>query len=203
VPAPKLHDEALRAALLTRAAELLSQQGLEALSLRRVARDAGTSTSAVYSLFGSKAALLDELYREAVTRFASALDTVAETDAPLADLLRLGLAYRDYALANPYLYEIMFDRSWSTDTAVDEEAGRTFEPLLATVRRAQAAGDLGPAPAETIALACWATAHGLVTLELKNVVPEAISVADTYATVLGTALLGWLADPRRLSAATG
>jgi AcrR family transcriptional regulator len=193
MPPRRVHDEALRATLLSRAAERLSTQGPDALSLRSIARDVGTSTTAVYSLFGSKAALFEELYREAVARFAAELTTVEPTDDAAADLVRLGVAYRQYALTDPHLYEIMFNHTWSEPSSLAREAAETFQPLVDTVRRAQRSGQLKPAPAETIALACWATAHGLVTLELNRALPENLTAADHYTAILTATVNGWRA----------
>ena len=58
MPRPKTHDDALRRRLLERAGELLSTEGPGAVSLRKIATDVNTSTTAVYSLFGGKPALL-------------------------------------------------------------------------------------------------------------------------------------------------
>ncbi|MEU0193944.1 TetR family transcriptional regulator [Streptomyces afghaniensis] len=62
VARPKTHDESLRLRLLHRAAATVFDRGTAALSLRQLAADVKTSTTAVYSLFGSKAGLLDSLY---------------------------------------------------------------------------------------------------------------------------------------------
>ena len=84
---PKVHDDALRerAARPCRRARL--RRGADALSLRRLAADAGTSTTAVYSLFGNKAGLLDSLYQEAARRFGARLAQVEATDDPLRDIV--------------------------------------------------------------------------------------------------------------------
>ena len=136
---PKLHDDALRVRLLDRAAELLSGEGPEALSLRRLAADVGTSTTAVYSLFGGKPGLLAAVYDEAVRRFGEHLAAVRPTDDPLADLRRLGEAYRRSALADPHLYGVMFSRrapGFEPDDAAKERSKATFAPLVDAVGRA-------------------------------------------------------------------
>src|SRR5262249_643633 len=51
---PKLHGEATAGALLETAERIVDSEGLEALTVRRVAEGAGTSTRAVYSVYGSK-----------------------------------------------------------------------------------------------------------------------------------------------------
>ena len=58
---PREHDERTAAALLDAAEQLIAERGVDALSLREIAREAGTTTRAVYSLFGSKEQLLGAL----------------------------------------------------------------------------------------------------------------------------------------------
>ena len=81
MPRPKTHDDALRRRLLERAGELLSTEGPAAVSLRKIATDVNTSTTAVYSLFGGKPALLEALYDEAFHRFGTHLAAVPVTFA--------------------------------------------------------------------------------------------------------------------------
>lgn len=172
---PKLHDDALRVRLLDTAGELLTWEGPDALSLRRLAAAAGTSTSAVYALFGGKPGILRWLFIEAFTRFAAHLDTVTPSDDPLADLLALGRAYRASALADPHLYAVMFGSPVPGFEPTPEDyahAEATFAPLLDTVRRAVAAGLLRDADPYLIATALWANVHGLVSLELGGAMPQ-------------------------------
>lgn len=191
---PKVHDETLRLRLLDRAAAVAFERGPDALSLRRLAAAAGTSTTAVYSLFGNKAGLVEALYREATRRFAAGLATVEPSGDPTEDMVRLGLAYRAYALAEPHLYGLMFGRpadELDLPEEHGEEAAATIAPLVGAVRRAQEAGLLVPGPPERIALACWATAHGLVSLELAGTVPPNLDIADGYEDALRAMVTGW------------
>jgi AcrR family transcriptional regulator len=61
VPRPRTHDDALRDRLLDVAAATVSTGGLTVLSLRSLAAEVGTSTSAVYALFGGRAELVKAL----------------------------------------------------------------------------------------------------------------------------------------------
>ncbi|TMZ55562.1 TetR/AcrR family transcriptional regulator, partial [Klebsiella pneumoniae] len=108
MPRPKTHDDALRENLLARAGELLAEEGPQGLSLRRLAAEVGTSTTAVYSLFGSKPALIAELCAEGFRRIGDQLGSMEPTGDPLTDLVRLGLIYREAALAQRHVYPIMF-----------------------------------------------------------------------------------------------
>src|SRR5689334_2429824 len=109
MPPPKVHDAALRTALLVQTSRLVAEHGPESVSVRAAASAAGTSTSAVYALFGSREVLLSAVVQEATARFADHLAAVTPTDDPVDDLLALGLAYRDSALDDPHFYRVMFD----------------------------------------------------------------------------------------------
>ncbi|MFI9816992.1 TetR/AcrR family transcriptional regulator [Saccharothrix variisporea] len=194
MPRPKTHDDALRVRLLDRAGELLSTEGPGALSLRRLASDVNTSTTAVYSLFGGKPALLDALYEEAFRRFGDRLAALPETDDPVEDIVRIGLTYRDSALADPQFYLVMFSKVVPNFTPSEETnaaAAETFTPLVANVRRAVESGLFVDAPHEHIALAMWGMVHGLVSLELNGNLPPGVEIAPAYERAIRAHIDGW------------
>ena len=49
---PRLHDARTASALLDEAERIVEAEGLDALTVRRVAAAAGTTTRAVYTAFG-------------------------------------------------------------------------------------------------------------------------------------------------------
>ncbi|WP_278259552.1 TetR family transcriptional regulator [Nocardioides convexus] len=111
---PSLGEQIMACALAT-----VAERGIAALALRDVAERAGTSTAAVYSLFGSKEALHRAVLISALTAFADAQASDPPTDDPVADIAGLGLRYVGWATEHPRLYEAMF-----TDAA----AGLTRSP---------------------------------------------------------------------------
>jgi AcrR family transcriptional regulator len=202
VARPKLHDEALRVRLLDEAGRLLSDDGPDALSLRRLAKDVGTSTTAVYSLFGAKQGLVRAVFLEAFGRFGARLDAVPRSGDPLTDLLALGIAYRESALADPHLYAVMFGRGlpgFEPEPEDTEVSLATMNPLVDAVRAAADAGLLLDVPPETIAIALWAQAHGLVSLELGGNLPDGFDLAEHYERMLTVGVRGWLRGPEPAS----
>jgi len=192
---PRTHDEALRLKLLDRAGELIAEDGPKALSLRKLAAGAGTSTTAVYSLFGSKPDLVNALYAEGFRRFGLRMAGTELTGDPVDDLVALGSAYRASALADPHLYGIMFTKSipgFEPDADTDKRARETLEPLLEVIRAAIAAGVFVDVPPETVAVGAWAFVHGLVSLELSGNLPEEFDVAGSYEIALRANASGWL-----------
>ncbi|NUT49927.1 MAG: TetR/AcrR family transcriptional regulator [Saccharothrix sp.] len=194
MPRPKTHDEALRGRLLERAGELLSTEGPGALSLRRLAADVNTSTTAVYSLFGGKAALLNAVYEEAFRRFGERIASVPQTDDPVEDVVQIGLAYRESALADPQFYLVMFSKlvpDFEPSEETKEAAVQTFLPVVRDVGRAVDRGAFLAEPPERIALAMWGMVHGLVSLELNGNLPPGLEVGPVYERALRAHADGW------------
>jgi len=195
VPRPKVHDAALRLRLLECAGATLSTRGLPALSLRTLAADVGTSTTAVYALFGGKPGLLAALHSEAFARLSARLDAVPLGAGPVEDLVALGRAYRDAALAEPHFYEVMFGGALPADERWWAVAAPILRPVADVVQRAASGGvlrpDLDPA---TVALALWATVHGLVSLHLRGLHPaDAPAPATVVDAAVRAIVAGWLA----------
>ncbi|GEL16172.1 TetR/AcrR family transcriptional regulator [Pseudonocardia asaccharolytica] len=198
MPRPKVHDESLRDRLLEQAGQTLSAQGLAALSLRKLAAEVGTSTTAVYSLFGGKPALLKALVDEAFHRMGTHLARVQPGDDPIDDLVALGFAYRDSALADPHLYDVMFGGVVGELPFEGETAAAAAEPFGRLIRFVERAIDRGALRSDadpgTVSLGLWAVLHGLVSLQLRDFrLPAAADPSDAFETVLRTAIQGWQA----------
>ncbi|HEX3811724.1 MAG TPA: TetR/AcrR family transcriptional regulator [Mycobacteriales bacterium] len=198
---PRLHDDALRTRLLEHAGRIVSEAGVGSLTLRGLAAAAGTSTTAVYALFGGKADLLEALWRASFDGFGRSQNEVPQSVDVLADLHALGLAYRSWALANPDLYGVMFGGTlvgFTLEAAAEAESRATMRPLQSVITRGIEAGLLGHADAETMAFAIWAGVHGLVSLELTTDIrrlPRARRDATYDAALRGIARSWQLAGP--------
>src|SRR6266498_955571 len=101
-------DENTAAALLDAAERIIAEQGTDALSLRDLAREAGTTTRAVYSLFGSKDGLLGALGVRAFNVLQEEVEALPATEEPWDDLVEAALVFRRFALEHPALFSIAF-----------------------------------------------------------------------------------------------
>ncbi len=156
-----------RETLLDAALRLLEERGPGALRIRDLAAAAEQSTMGVYTHFGSKQGLLEQLYLHGFRRLEDRLDSVASAGQGQRELLTFALAYRAFAVDNEALYGLMFERA--TPDFVPSDASRlaglaTFE-LLAT-RIAEWRPDFAHPAAD--AHLVWATMHGLVSIELMH-----------------------------------
>jgi AcrR family transcriptional regulator len=131
------HDQKTAAALLDAAERTIAEEGIDALSLRDVARDAGTTTRAIYSLFGSKDGLLVALGVRAFNLLEHEIEALPVTDLPREDLVDAALVFRRFAIEHPALFSIAFHRAdpaiWPRFRAAAMDAlavlDKRFEPL--------------------------------------------------------------------------
>jgi AcrR family transcriptional regulator len=168
---PKEHDEATATALLDAAERILESEGVEALSVRRVADEVDVTTRAVYSLFGSKEGMLVALGGRAFALLAAAVNAQRLTSDAAADLAKMGLAFRKFTLAHPALFRLALHRSL-TDAAIWRqfagEAAQTFDILIARVQRVKDAGLLGDRDVRDVAIEYHALCEGLGSVELRG-----------------------------------
>jgi AcrR family transcriptional regulator len=132
---------------------LLTSEGVESVTVGRVASALGIKPPSLYKHFASKRALEAELIAEGLEASAEALEAA---EPGLAGVAR---AYRRFATANPQLYRLMTERPLPRDLLPDGLEARAAAPLVA------AAGD------PDLARAAWAFAHGMVVLELAGRFP--------------------------------
>ena len=156
-----------RETLLEAALGLLEERGPGALRVRDLAAAVDRSTMGVYTHFGSKQGLLEQLYLEGFRRLGERLDGIPSEGRGRQELLEFALAYRAFALDNEALYGLMFERA--TPDFVPSDASRmaglsTFEMLASRV--AEWRPELADPAAE--AHLVWATMHGLVSIELMH-----------------------------------
>ena len=178
-------------ALVQAASDLLASDGAAALTVRAIATAAGSSTMNVYSRFGGKDGVVEQLYLQGFELLAAEMRSAGITSDPLADLQRCGQAYRRFALQHSTLYAVMFSRAVPDYEPTDEAKAfglRTLDDLADKLQRAMDAGLLRPIDADHAAAIVWATCHGVMSLELAH--PEGTPVewervfADATTTVM-------------------
>ncbi len=188
---PVIHNDSLRQELLAVSAELVDRDGPAKVTLRDVASAAGTSTTAVYSLFGGKSQLLTAVVDHGFESFRD-----SQVAAAPGGLQELGMAYRAWALEHRALYRLMFGGALAAYVDCQpspEVAAGAMEPLMEAVASAQAAGTLRNEPVERVAVTIWGQVHGLVSLELAQVGPPDADWAAAYNSALAAVARGWAA----------
>ena len=180
---PTRESDTVRAELIEAAIHLLADQGTEALVLRRVASAAHVSTMCVYSRFGDKVGLLNAVYAAGFENLNLAMSAVQHFQDPLRRILELGLAYRRFAVANPALYALMFERVIGFDPPSEVRSDlleSTFSLVSDAVTVAMEQGTIDVESPKVAAYTLWTAAHGAVSLELTHAARRPLS--------------GWLTD---------
>ena len=178
-PRSGYHHGNLVAALLQATIILVEERGVDAVSVREVAKRAGVSAGAPFRHFKSKTALLTAVAEQAMARLTEAvrneLTRTGDAD-PIAALHAIGRGYLAWALANPTHFQIISSRSLidfhGSQRLVDEnEAVRLI--MVDLVARAQAEGRLrsGIDP-ETLMLSLRAFTYGVARMWIDGHFPE-------------------------------
>jgi AcrR family transcriptional regulator len=159
------HHGDLRTALLAAAEAEIAERGIEAFSLRQVARRAGVSHAAPAHHFGDANGLLTALAAEGFRQFLATQEAVEATvpQTPRAQLIASGVGYVSFARARPALFRLMFgsQRTSYADAVLKAAADAALGHLMLRVKLAGGQG------AQDIA-AVWATAHGLADLMVSG-----------------------------------
>lgn len=158
------HHGNLRAALLSAALDLLREGGVEALSLREVARRAGVSPGAPYHHFKSRGDLVCELAQERLEHLDGVSRKALEgLRTPQEKLRAIGTAYVMYAAEHPAEFRLMFSPERGSPLSQEKPEGApVFRVLLGVIDELRETGrDLNR---ETAAITAWSLVHGLADL---------------------------------------
>lgn len=182
VPAPDADPRRnVRERIVAAAAELLHEDGADAVTTRAVAGRAGVQAPTIYRLFGDKDGLLDAVAEHAMTVFAAekaalVADGAAEGTDPVAALRSGWDATIAFGLANPDLFVIMSDPRRGRGSPAVAAGLRALEERL---RRVAAVGRLLVREADAVRLVHAAgTGTVLAILEEAEEAEEAEGAED-------------------------
>ncbi|MEV5966570.1 TetR/AcrR family transcriptional regulator [Kribbella sp. NPDC051952] len=169
---PQRRDPAVRVLLIEAAAKVLAEEGVAALTTRRLARETERSTMAVYTHLGGMEEVQRAVREEGFLRLAADIERAGQTSDPVADLIAASTAYVRFGLANPHLYRAMVvDRPVEQD---DAGVG-AFEEIVTGLRRCIDDGRI-PEVEHTMvviwAAQVWSMRHGIVSMVLSGAVAE-------------------------------
>lgn len=197
VARPREHGEDTRDRLLEVAAQLLTDEGPSSLSVRRLADEAGTTTRAIYSLFGSKDGLLLAMYRRGADAFVRLAEAVQPAEDPLDEFVALAASYRAAALENPNLYGLLFGRDVPGFEPADpdrEYLRGSLNRVFDVVRRAVESGRIGHRDPWALTNELWSVVHGLASLELLGCFGDSESAELSWQETLSIMVAGLTAQ---------
>ena len=170
------HHGDLRSTLVDAASNMLKEEGIEGLSLRKLADKVGVSRTAPYHHFKDKNELLCAIAEQGFSRWQQdATEIFKQIDlSPREKYRQFIQGYIAYAADNPELYDLMFGRTiWKQNTATQslrDVAYPSFNQQVNMTRQWQQQG-LMPAGEDTLRLAqvTWGTIHGIARLLIDGI----------------------------------
>jgi AcrR family transcriptional regulator len=170
------HHGDLKNALIQAGIQILSQEGIHALSLRKVAKLAGVSHAAPYAHFPDKQSLLAAIAAEGYNTLYEQVLSASQQypDAPLKRLVETAWAYVQFALEKPDHFKITFSGIVEREQDYPDyiaQAKRNLALLVGVIEDCQQAGVLIAGDTELLAVAVWSSIHGYIHLLLGNQLP--------------------------------
>jgi AcrR family transcriptional regulator len=166
------HHGDLRSALLAAARGILDREGVDAVTVRAVAREAGVAHSAPANHFKDRAALLTALAIDVMLELTQEIDRMVEDAGPGAtprkQVEAFARAVMRYGLSHPQRYQLIWRRDSldARDEKLEASGAAIYDRLGALLKRS--AGD-GPYDLDTRIIAAWSMAHGYISLRLGGI----------------------------------
>jgi len=167
---------ALRTRLIDAAERTIADKGLTALKARDLAREAGCALGTIYNVFEH----LDELVLCVGSRTLAMLETALgaarsparhhSAEEAVADLVRLALAYLDFAATHTVRWRALFEHRMSEARPLPEWFVEQQHALFAQAERPLAAllPELDRGARRTLARTLFSAVHGIVALGLEE-----------------------------------
>lgn len=191
-PSKSYHHGDLRQSLLTSTAEMITADGVDAISMRKLADKVGVSRTALYHHFEGKQALLCAIAEDGFIRQRQLLEQVlvsAADKSPREILREYVTTYLDFAVKNPAYYSLMFGREIWKSAGVNDQlndvARRAFKHYVDTIAHWQQQGVITDhSEPLRFAQVSWGTLHGLSRLMIDGIYIDQLPQQATIDTVV-------------------
>lgn len=187
-PKPKTENERqqLRTLIINAARDLFVSRGVEAVTMREIAKLIGYSATSIYLHFADKEAVLRAICDTDFLALANSLKDIMQIADPVERMIALGQGYAEFALSHPNHYRLMFmaartpyDSAQSTLQQHSAEQDAYFQ-LKTVVSEVYAAGrfrdDLQDV--DLIAQTIWAGIHGVCSLQITMACDKWVNWSD-------------------------
>jgi AcrR family transcriptional regulator len=190
-PKPKtdIERQQLRTLIIDVARALFVARGVDAVTMREIAKRIDYSATSIYLHFADKESLIRAICDTDFLALASSLKTILQTPHPVERMHALGSGYAAFALSHPNHYRLMFmtehppiDPALSRLTQNNAEQDAYFQ-LKMVVKDVHDAGYFRPElhDVDLIAQTVWAGIHGVCSLQITMSQDTWVNWADVSA----------------------
>lgn len=167
------HHGDLKNALIEAGIKIVGNEGMKALSLRKVAATCGVSHAAPYNHFKTKEELLEAMQQHITNQFAEQLQETLENHTGQTDvLIELGCAYLRFFITNPHYYSFIFGQV-GISCDFDSLENNSYPPFnifkKAAIDRFRSSDKPESEYMKSI-LAMWSVAHGFTGFATMNTI---------------------------------
>ena len=178
--------DSIRTQILDAARDLFVRDGVEAVTMRAIARRIEYTPTTIYHHFRDKHTLLLELCTLDMQRLGLAFQSIGRIEDPAERTRRFGLAYVDFAIDNPGIYRFLFmtPKPGVMSDANADPSQNAYLMLLQAVTEGIRAGRYRPefVDPQQLAQILWAAVHGIVSLRIAKEDADWIEWRDTRET---------------------
>ena len=178
------HHGDLKQALLEAAVKVIETDGVDALTLRSLAKAAGVSSGAPYYHFDSRERLLAAIAEQGLRALAEDMRRASEAARDTrARLEGLGRGYVNFALAHRGHFRVMFrpELRAMLGQEINRELAEGLRMLRNAILECQQAGYVAGQDADRIVLLAWSAMHGACQLWIDGTLADVGLVADEEA----------------------
>ena len=187
----KYHHGDLRQALIASATNMVESEGVNGLSLRKLAEKVNVSRTAAYHHFKDKHDLLCAIAAQGFAQWQSMAETISKDDSLLSreKFKQFFLKYIQFAIDNPAIYELMFGHQlWQSEgdnSALKGVSYPCFQYQVEMTRMWQKQGIFPSSENPTrLAQVTWATMHGLAKLYIDGIYTQSSTIEDMCDTAI-------------------
>lgn len=179
------YKEDFRSKILEAAKKLFVTEGIEATSIRKIAREIEFSPTTIYLYYKDKKEIVYALHREGFIQLGNQMQPLMHVEDPFERLKALGKIYISFAVANPDFYEVIFIlkdtmRYLDDSCATDEwaEGDTVFNFLVQTILDCQSIGYFAGMDPKILSMQAWSTVHGIVSLYITGHLQKLKDISD-------------------------
>lgn len=162
----------MRQKIVRTAMKLFINEGIENVSIRKIADAIEYSPGSIYSYFKDKGEIIHAVHNEGFEKLYTlqcSLDNVAD---PFEKLKKMGRLYMQFAFENPDYYDLMFIAKGIAEKISEKNewdvGQRSYEYLRNTVKECIEQGYLPEADIDSAAFAIWGFVHGMAALVIRG-----------------------------------
>lgn len=167
------HHKDLRNALIETGIQLVSTEGVNAFSLRKVAAACGVSHAAPYSHFQNKEELLEAMQLFITDKFSKQLESAVQKNNNVVEILKdMGIAYVSFFVDNPAYFQFLYSQSnIKIDLSLSIPDDQNYKPYIIYKNIVSKLLEQSHYPEEKqndIIITIWAFIHGVTSLATMN-----------------------------------